>query len=89
MDPATTAAAGASLSTPLPSISLIQNKSIEAIIYKFAASLDSHLDAFSRQAHDIAAWDTALVSQGEQVKILTYTLYMTLYLSVSVFLITF
>jgi nuclear pore complex protein Nup62 len=49
------------------SISVLKNKSVEDILYKWSTELDNYTREFQRQAIQIQKWDQAIVSNGALV----------------------
>lgn len=58
---------GVAAVTGMPSISLIQGKTLEEIINKWTRTLDEHVKEFTMQAQAIEVWDQQLLAQGEKV----------------------
>jgi nuclear pore complex protein Nup62 len=50
--------------------SMLRGKSIEEIVNKWAADLDTHVREFNTFAAEVAVWDRALVENGNTVRYL-------------------
>lgn len=64
--PPTVAPLTNAISVPPPSV--LRGKTIEEIVNKWAADLDSHVREFNKFAGEVAVWDRALMENGNNVR---------------------
>lgn len=48
--------------------SMLRGKTIEEIVNKWSAELDSHVREFSKFASEVAVWDRSLIENGNNVR---------------------
>lgn len=63
--PLTVAPVTTAISVPPPSI--LRGKTIEEVVNKWTADLDSHVREFNKSAGEVAVWDRALMENGNNV----------------------
>lgn len=64
--PPTVAPVMTAISVPPPSA--LRGKTIEEIVNKWTADLDSHVREFNKFAGEVAVWDRALMENGNNVR---------------------
>lgn len=47
---------------------MLRGKTIEEIVNKWSAELDSHVREFSKFASEVAVWDRSLIENGNNVR---------------------
>ncbi|KAI0033778.1 Nsp1-like C-terminal region-domain-containing protein [Vararia minispora EC-137] len=65
--PATSASAATSTAVSVPPPSVLRGKSIEEIVNRWSADLETHVRQFNKCASEIAVWDRALIENGNTI----------------------
>ncbi|KAF8897410.1 Nsp1-like C-terminal region-domain-containing protein [Infundibulicybe gibba] len=65
--PASTTTGAISNVVSVPPPSMLRGKTIEEIVNKWSAELDTHVREFSRFAGEVAVWDRALIENGKNL----------------------
>jgi nuclear pore complex protein Nup62 len=63
--PLTTTTVSANISVPPPS--MLRGKTIEEIVNRWSADLETHVREFNKFASEVAVWDRALIENGNNV----------------------
>lgn len=66
----TTTAPAANICVPPPS--MLRGKTIEEIVNRWSADLETHVQEFNKFAGEVAVWDRALIENGNNVNLLVF-----------------
>jgi nuclear pore complex protein Nup62 len=69
--PAAPSTTAANTAVVVPAPSILRGKTIEEIVTRWSSELDTHVAEFNSFANDVAAWDRALIQNGNNVSTLS------------------